>query len=364
MSFHLRVEPHDPLIARDGRPFGAAEGGRMKTVDWLYPSVLAGTVRTLLGELAGLDFQRLATIQALNGLAVHGPIAARNGQLFVAPPKDCVRHPKTGMYYAARPRAFEQDQGWDLAAPGLLPVLLPDELREDFKPERPPALWSMKAAADWLGNPPGGGFSVDSGDKVDKLDTHERTHVKIEAGSGAAEEGKLFTTTGIEFPSGLHMSARVGADEIGEPLRRWSGLHSMGGERRLSRFSVEPGDAWNCPEGAAKALGGSTRIRMQLVTPAIFSAGWRPEWITRREQTGEELTLVSAAMDRWRPISGWSYVKPCGPKAVRRMVPAGSVYFFTAKSAPKALNEFWLAPVSDLPQDRRDGFGLAIWGVW
>jgi CRISPR-associated protein Cmr3 len=47
------------------------------------------------------------------------------------------------------------------------------------------------------------------------------------------------------------------------------------------------------------------------------------------------------------------------------MVPAGSVYFFEIEGGnPSDLLESWLRPVSDNEQDRKDGFGLALWGVW
>jgi CRISPR-associated protein Cmr3 len=46
------------------------------------------------------------------------------------------------------------------------------------------------------------------------------------------------------------------------------------------------------------------------------------------------------------------------------MVPAGSVYFFELlEGDPSAVLESWLRPVSDNEQDRKDGFGLALWGV-
>ena len=48
----LSLTPRDPVVARDGRPFSS--GLRMKSLDWLYPSVLAGSLRTLLGGLEGL----------------------------------------------------------------------------------------------------------------------------------------------------------------------------------------------------------------------------------------------------------------------------------------------------------------------
>lgn len=365
MSFHLQVDPHDPIIARDGRPFGATTGARMKTLEWLYPSVLAGSVRTLAGKMAGLDFEDNETIRLLNRLEVHGPVASRGGQLFVPPPKDFVRHPDKSQYYAARPRDFDSGESWDLAEPGLLPALLPDDLDADFKPAKAPAFWSMRAATAWLTKMDDVEFTLGDSDAIQKLEKHERTHVAIEAGTGAAEEGMLFTTEGIEFPEHVSMSARVVArDALDRHMKDWNRLHSIGGERRLAGFVAASPDAWSCPAEALSALSGSTRIRMQLVTPAIFSHGWRPQWIMDPQQTGVELKLISVATDRWRPISGWSYAHPRGAKPIRRMVPAGTVYFFKTDKPPSLLPRFWLAPVSDGDQDRRDGFGLAIWGIW
>lgn len=48
MITYLKITSHDPIIARDGRPFGL--GIRMKSLDWPYPSVLAGSVRTMLAD--------------------------------------------------------------------------------------------------------------------------------------------------------------------------------------------------------------------------------------------------------------------------------------------------------------------------
>ena len=74
-------------------------------------------------------------------------------------------------------------------------------------------------------------------------------------------------------------------------------------------------------------------------------------------------------MERWRAVSGWNLEKgKRGPKAIRRLVPAGSVYFFELKDGnPADLAKLWLKSVSDKGQDgqdRRDGFGLAMWGIW
>jgi len=80
-----------------------------------------------------------------------------------------------------------------------------------------------------------------------------------------------------------------------------------------------------------------------------------------------KLNLVSACTGRWKPISGWSLEKGRrGPKPIRRLVPAGSVYFFEVLEgdASALAKNLWLRSVCDDEQDRRDGFGLALWGIW
>jgi CRISPR-associated protein Cmr3 len=57
------------------------------------------------------------------------------------------------------------------------------------------------------------------------------------------------------------------------------------------------------------------------------------------------------------------------PKPTRRMAASGSVYFVELKcDNDAALREWigktWLHSISDRPEDRRDGFGLAALGVW
>jgi CRISPR-associated protein Cmr3 len=111
-------------------------------------------------------------------------------------------------------------------------------------------------------------------------------------------------------------------------------------------------------------------VRMVLATPALFEGGWRPGWLDKFEQMNLPAgvgavrpKLVAAAVGRREPVSGWS-LREKRPKAVRWMVPAGSVYFFEVEEGdPSRLLESWLRPVSDHQQDRKDGFGLALWGV-
>jgi CRISPR-associated protein Cmr3 len=115
-----------------------------------------------------------------------------------------------------------------------------------------------------------------------------------------------------------------------------------------------------------------TRLRMILATPAIFGNGWMPGWIDKETLKGRpplcrnlEVRLISAVTGRWAPISGWSYeAGHHGPKPLRRMVPAGSVYFFEVEKQKFDWRDLWLHSVCDEEQDRNDGFGTTLWGTW
>jgi CRISPR-associated protein Cmr3 len=46
------------------------------------------------------------------------------------------------------------------------------------------------------------------------------------------------------------------------------------------------------------------------------------------------------------------------------MVPAGAVYWFEVIAGQEHLPELWLQPISDDKQDRKDGYGLTLPGIW
>ena len=201
-----------------------------------------------------------------------------------------------------------------------------------------------------------------------------RTHVKIDPSTLAAEEQMLFSTSGLAMKDDVSLAARVEyAGDFSLLLADLDEQHPLGGERRLVRWSNSKNleNAWCCPKAERLELKNKTGIRMVLAAPALFEHGWKPGWL-KEGLAGRPpglpsvtLKLVGAVIDRRQPISGWS-LESNGPKPVRRLVPAGSVYFFRVEEGdPRELaDKLWLQSVCDDPQDRCDGFGSALWGVW
>lgn len=406
---YLAITPHDPLIARDSRPFGA--GVRMKSLDWPNPSVLAGSLRTALGKMQNGNFNedtfKTDVVNDLKNISIHGPLPLFSGRLYFPAPKDVLVKDCGDKFetYAIRPANLHDGEHCDLPHNDLLPAMLPESVIDDFKPADIAPLWCVGMMVAWLTNPGGTAFhapvspekrkgkpsppqqsSAKCTEKLDSLSLpkkESRFHVAIDPRRGSAKESMLFETIGLDFSlegrnEGVSLTARIeSAGRFDAQLATLDAIGTMGGERRLSHWKrlEEVPEGWTCPDGIRTALQGSKNIRMVLATPAIFSGGWCPGWINKTTLTGtppgvEDLTLklVSACVDRWRPLSGWNMERghKRGPKPIRRLVPAGSVYFFkvTNGGAGGVLADRWLRPVSDEDQDRKDGFGLALWGAW
>ncbi len=405
-DYILQLVPRDPIVARDGRPFGVGQGNRMRSLAWPLPSVGAGSLRTTLAKASpSLDFSGDIP-QRLQKVAVAGLFPVHKEQLYLPAPNDAVAEPaKNGpgieTVHRVIPRA--SDGGCDFPSQSpLLPVMLAKDVA-DFKPANLPAWWPLDRYVEWLTDTQET-FSHDWISNTDPpfLDAARqeyRDHVSLDAARGAAAEGQLFTTAGLNIAhlpifrgAGLPDSGRpfdkryaeitlsarvtvsaevtVSADQFSHinQLNLW---HPLGGERRLVHWSYQPdSDLWKCPQKIQASLAKATRIRMTLATPAIFSGGWKPGWLDDKYEgsppdSDAKLKLVGVNNGRWRAVSGWSLAEPRGPKRTRRMVPEGSVYFFEVKQgAGDHLASMWLQSVCDDKQEQRDGFGLAIWGTW
>jgi CRISPR-associated protein Cmr3 len=153
----------------------------------------------------------------------------------------------------------------------------------------------------------------------------------------------------------------------------------VGADGRTASLEICTSDALRIPDDLRAdllALGKGSLVRLTLATPAIFANGWYPGWLEKITDTngtlhyrgklpGSDLVLelVAAALERWQPYSGWS-MEHGKMRAVRRMVPAGAVYWFRiVEETGEALAGMWMRPICDDEQDCRDGLGLALPGV-
>ncbi len=391
--YDIVVAPRDPIIARDGRPFAATPGAQAVSLPWPLPGTLAGTIRTAIGTSLGFDWRNGGAGRARR-IAVLGPLmlARRPGaeteegwSVYLSAPRDAVvveAEPGRPEVHALRPYALPAGAG----------VNLPDglcTLHRSGPPGKPSAeylYWPLTEYISWLATtPPPGRRPPPSCPGALPRDT--RVHVAIDHQTATALEGALFSTEALAFADAplkpwpgygagempaRALLCRVATDEawtIDRPL-----FATLGGERRL--VELRPATAsslWpSCPDELSGALEGQRRLRLILATPALFTDGWKPGWLgdgltgSPPGASDLRLRLVAAAVSRPEPVSGWDMERNA-PKTVRYMAPAGSVYFFEVTDGTMNVRDvaaLWFASLSDAAQDRNDGFGLALPGVW
>ncbi len=376
------IEPRDPLIFGDGKPFSAVPGSRAKSLIFPHPSTIAGAMRTHSGTDPKGQFDS-SRIDELLGKHLRGPVLVElapdtNVQDWLLPvPADALvlkaDDEKAGRRLWLRPLKMPDGAMTNLNS-GL--ELVGASNKVEGKPHpKPPRYWNWKAYERWLLAP-----ADDTADALTADWGHEgpareyRMHVSIEPGSQTAQEGALFQTSGLEFTrvsgngrSELHGTTRLAlALNTDADLR--AGLDFLGGEKRAVYWQQSTDELPVCPDEVRKAITMQKHCRLLLLTPGWFERGYLPTWV-RTCTTDVTVEIVAAAVSRYQTVSGWDYAgTPQGPKLTRRLTPAGSVYFLRLNGDDDAIERFvevvWMHNISDCSQDRRDGFGLAVVGVW
>lgn len=382
------IEPHDPLIVRDGRPFGPTPGARARPLDFPFPSTIAGGLRTRAGQEPNGVFNK-ENIEAVKQISVRGPLLVEldeedKPEFLVPAPRDALLlkndkdedEDEDEKVFRHRLRPLQMDDALANMPDDLPPVGLPQpDLRKPYKDA--PRFWYWKDTfVQWLTSPT---------DKVEEVNPtalgHDgpgkewRIHVKIDPRSFTGEEGALFATGGLVFwqrPSNeAHKLSPVRRLALAAAVENLNGLNieeafaPLGGERRMMRWH-QGKTLPKLPEGLAAAIAEKGYCRLILLTPACFQDGWKPDWLLQARY-GVTPELKAAVVGKPQTVSGWDFEKR-GPKPTRRLVPAGSVYYLylgdDAAAAEEWVKAMWLQNVSDDEADRLAGFGLAAIGIW
>lgn len=386
-----------PLVFRSGKPFGA----QSDTLDIMFPlpSAAAGVIRTLSAQQKNENFSGEFDVAQLKQITSNGIFLAQQDdsgslKLFAPKPADSLYLKKKRnnddtnsaqkdeiQLIRLSPREAGEDCGFNLPCTSqekndennLLPVQMPPDMTPEQlkgKPQSGKQFWLLE---DWL--------KWQNGDQLlyERIDTNginlpspdSRTHVAIDHETQTGIDGLLFQTAAYDFANHRKEHHQGWAETrlgfvIATPEKLNDGMVRFGGEGRLSRIQ----EAKNLPEnvlGQSKELG--DKIKLTLLTPAIFAQGWLPKWIDANSLEGTlpytqtRVKLRAVAMDRWLPVSGWDLAEH-KPKAMRKAVSAGSVYWFDVVTNANDMANIANQSICDDEQDRRDGFGIVAVAPW
>lgn len=392
------IEPHDPLIVRDGRPFSATPGVQAVSLPFPFPSTTTGGVRTRAGLKD--DIFDITLTQEVKKIKVRGPLlvelsshddASEIKWLVPAPADALIFEPdaakKKPVLQQLVPLTPFTGSVTDFDERQLLLVGLsrpdPRKPAKEF-----PRYWHWNEFQQWL---------LDPG-KLQKRDNlpaslghngpsrEHRTHVSMESDQRIAKEGALFGTSGLEFTKSEHtekklqvaqrLALAVAVDETNAQRITdiQKGIAGLGGERRMVSWRKSNSLLPTCPDAILDAIADSQACRIILLTPAYFQEGYYPKWLLElRHNVTPELTAI--AIQRPQVASGWDLEKKA-PKPTRRLAPAGTVIFLKLKGSKDDIRNWvdktWMQCISDddtqqgnrSDQYRNDGFGLAVLGTW
>ena len=364
----MLIEPRDPLVARDGRPFSSNPGARARSLPFPLPQTIAGAVRTRIGLSRGLTFPE--AVQQVRQIAIRGPLLAElkddAWKLLVPAPADALLlgQGQASFLYRLVPLELGKDVKTNLPS-GLSPVGIP-QADNKSKPLSLPRFWYWQALERWLLEPPAKAEHKGEDLGHDGPRGEVRTHLKLNPETQTAEEGFLFQTSGLEFTHRPQQAPLSAARRLA--LAVWvegapSGVFPLGGERRLAVWKEETPPLPEPPEGLLQLLLEHQAARVIFLTPAAFELGYLP-----KDNQLHGASVQAVALGRAQTVSGWDLERH-QPKPSRRLVPAGSVYYVRFAGWNQAQVEDWLQKVwwqnlSDDAQDRLDGYGLAVVGSW
>ena len=374
-----------PLVFRSGKPFGAQSD--TDDIQFPLPSAAAGLVRTQIMRQKGWDWDGEAQgsrallsdakADELRQIAVQGAFLAKqdasDGLKILLPKPDnalYLKNKETDKTELVRlaPQAFGSDMAADFPHADLLPVQIQSPIKG--KPQSGATYWDL---ADLLAWQNGGKPAFEDINKrgAQSLPIEARTHVGIDRKTLAAEDGRLFQTAAYDFAESVREhhqgweSHRYGFVIRTEADLQDNSVVRLGGEGRLSRLNKISDDVFKQPEYAY-----TNGLTLTLLTPALFEKGWLPGWLDSQTLTGTlphtnlKVKLRATAIDRWLPVSGWD-LQQHAPKAMRKAVSAGAVYWFEIQSGnPAELAQAQWQAFGDNGQDCRDGFGIGLIGPW
>lgn len=406
------LEPREPLVFGDGSRMPAL----VPRHRFLLPpqGTLAGMVRTRFvagqGRVSKAEARELLAIRLRGPWLAHRREEGQAPELWLPVPADVVATPgEGGERYLAGELSLAQDgEGTLWPVEGAKPpalATLADRLEDGTKTRRPRfPFWPFDQVVRWSLEP--GSFAPSPPPDPAPITPEYRVHVAIDDATWTAEPEMLFSSAGLRYATGFGLAVEV---TDGRKAPRQAGpapggldrLLVLGAESRTAASTVLTGSVFPAfsdpalPEAEAGAdeewpagradtwedlyrrrieslvqAGRRVGLRLQLLTPGAFG-GWQPAWPPELEGK-----LLAVCMDRFVPVSGWD-LQARGPRRVRRLVPAGSVYYLgpfgegeDAVETPLRLcRQWWGASLCQgqggdeaafLAPPAHDGYGLVL----
>ena len=355
----LKIYAFDPLFFRDGKPFTMGNEHGANGIFPPYPSVFYGALRTLYFSSRIELFQMLKKERKFNNpqddpsrsLKIKGVFISVNDEPFFPLPLDCVEEEDSDNQEVM---VLELKDNEFISSNRLPKILVPPTGETVENVEN--GYFSIYEMEEYL-----------NGKKKDKLPyvnlmdyTYKEEKIGIARNykTRHTQEQMLYKISMTRMVPNLSILVDYEGLELPE-----KGVLRLGGEGKIASYETV-----KIPKIEAPKITSSC-FKVYLATPALFRNGWLPGWINGDESgedryqgnfNGVRIRLLAAAIGRYVSIGGFDMARNY-PKVMRRAVPAGSVYYFSADCDENTIIDlFHGRNISDYRNE--EGFGLAFVG--
>lgn len=387
------LAPRDGFFAKDGRGWFTSASGRARSLHWPWPTTIRGALRAAWGRQLeasrGAPLDQQAWLAETEGVAlgislpVLGPAGKwQAGHRMWPVPADAFYVGPTDDDLDARVRRLEPRPPSDdvtvkrfgstaeRAVQALWRPAVPDA-----KPAGRPEWWTDAEFTAWCRGEPVPAHGADArAARAPRRRTEVR--LKIEPETHTAADGFLFSTELTEADTADGRAWAV-ATRLQAPANAGvtldGALTFLGGKRRLARLDPAGRDLFEAPSDVEPSV--ASGIRLYVITPAHFERGWLPDGFDEvdGELRGElppldgDFVLRAAIVGRPVAVGGWDMASH-RPKAIRRLVPAGSVYYLQRPDGRPITaaerRDLWLAAAQQPEDSIADGLGRVVAAPW
>lgn len=398
----LQLVPDDVVFFRDGKPSSIGQDHYLRSLFPPFPSTLYGALRTLRLIEEGVDLptltentwnqlssnlrRELGEWRGFGSMSVRGPWITRQEAgraevllpapqdlgLLLTPPEPRGRTgtpiPKRDASWIKAVVRYRPDRGLDDKGAGWShPLELPHPYEwKDGRYTPWAGSEDPSSPVGWYLDPAGMKTWLDGGipdparfvSQSDLWEGEARTGVGLQDDKRVHKEHMLYTFGFVRLTRGIGFGFEV---ELEDPSGKEFGAGGhvrLGGDGRTARLQDGPGfPSFDVPVGSGFVL--------YLATPCLAESGAYPPGFDqeRRDGTlgGVPCRLTSAVMRGGALIGGWDIARG-QPRTLRRAIPAGAVYRFSAVNA--GLSALQGRCLSGYPDEHlsQQGFGLALIG--
>lgn len=377
------LSPLDTLFFRDGKPFDI---GVESFADFIFPPsprTFYGALRTYI-IFSHSDFNKykadnniyevVGDENTLGSLKIYGPILAKkidsHINIYFPIPKDIMIDNKSKKTVFLKPKKEEKiKSNIDVN----IDFVIPEELEDLEEIEGYFDLDDMKSYLEEDVNTLN--LRVQNRELFYKIEN--RVGIKLDKKRGTVEPHYLYNVPHIRFGrfNDFYGYGFLIGVENDESLIKSNGEFRLGGETRIVRFEEIENEAIQDIVNRLKSKvlnrKNSNRIKFILFTPGIFENGWYPDFLKKNssnELIGEignlKVKLVGCILDKPKYLGGFNLVQKI-PKKMKKVVPAGSVYFFEVLNGDvnDFINKYFFKSIleNDLS---KEGFGQIMIGGW